>query len=208
MKDLKGRDLEKGDVIFIDGRSKWNIIGRAIRVVQTGGKHPDHTFNPNHIGIVIEENDNLHEVKVIQSAFLGVRIRKLGGWTKHPTCNITVKRYNRTLTDIQKRVMMSWLKSQIGRWYDYPALLGIILRYILLKAIEHPVIKYFFKRLVRNPFDGKLRFICSELVYYAFLYGTHESIWTETTPGFITPYDEFRSKKFTTIGRYWNYQYN
>jgi len=208
MKSITGRDLKFGDVVFIDGRSWFNIIGRAIRTVQNGGKHPDHSFNPNHIGIVIEENENLHEVKIIQSAFLGVRIRRLGGWTQHPKCNITVKRYNDEFTDVQRRVMKTWLKSKIGCWYDYPALAGIFIRYILLQMIENKIIAYFIKRLWKNPFDSKIRFICSEIVYYAYLYSVHVAIWTETHPSFITPYDEMRSKKFTTIGRYWNYQYN
>jgi hypothetical protein len=206
MSVLTGRDLKFGDVVFIDGRSSKNWIGKAVRIVQRGGKHPDKEFCPNHIGVVIEENNDLNKVKVIQSAFVGVRIKELGLWTNHPKCNIEVKRYKGTFENWKRQRMKKWLYAQDGKPYDYFSLIGIFARYLLLEMIEHKFVRYIIHNWLPNYFDSKIKFICSELIFRAYqLAGV--ILWTETNPGFVTPYDIYKTKKLRTIGRKFNYEY-
>lgn len=206
MEKLKGRDLKFGDLIFVDSRSSLNILGRAIRIMEAGGVHPDGYFMPNHNGIVVEENEDIYQVKVIQSAILGVKVVPLGLWVSHRKCNIVATRYRGHFADYKKRQMKVWLKTKIGLPYDYLSFLPILAKYFLLKCVENPIIRKIIKHLP-NPLDSKTRFICSELVFRAFQEVLGVIIWTDIHPSYVSPYDELRSKKFRTVGRYFNYDY-
>ncbi len=206
MKNLKGSDLKFGDIIFIDERTKWNIIGRAIRVLQNNGKHPDNFFMPNHNGIVFEENEDLHKVKIIQSALAGVKVVVLGYWTKQKTTNIVAKRYRGYFPDYKKAQMKVWLKHKIGLPYDFLSFIPILIKYFVLKMIENPIFRKIIKHLP-NPLDSKTRIICSELIWRAWLEILAIMVWVSIHPSYISPWDEYRSKKFRTMGRYYNFPY-
>jgi len=199
--------LQFGDIVFIDGRSSWNILGRAIRIVENGGKHPEDRFVPNHIGIVIETHNDINECKIIQSAFTGVKIKPLRLWAKHPKANIVIKRYRGAFEHWKRVRMERWLLKQDGHPYDWGQAFAILGRYFLLELIENPRLKYFIKRIWQNPWDSKIKFICSELVHLAYLYHV-ESLWSATTPGFVTPWDLYRSKKLRTIVKILNCSYS
>jgi len=198
--------LQFGDVVYIDDRSPHNLVGKIIRTLENGGKHPDKFFIPNHCGVVIESNENFHETKIIQSAYLGVRVKKLGRWSSHKYCNVIVKRYKWYFPDYKKRQMKGWLEDKIGLPYDFLSLLPMLGKYYLLKIVENPIIKIFIRRLP-NPLDSKVKFICSELIFRAFFEILNIIIWSNCHPSDVTPYDEFRSKKFRVIARVMNFDY-
>ena len=199
--------LKIGDVVFIDARMDWGNIGKYIQIIERGGLYPEQEFIPNYLGIVVEENEDLSQVKIIQASYLGVAITSLNKWIDQPKCNIIVKRYNDLFTDREKKQMKSWLKSKLKVSYDFLQLFSIVVRGLLLTSCHYEAIKYFLERLVTNPLDSKIKFVSSELVFDAYLEILHISIWTEDNPGFVTPWDIFRSKSFRTILKYFNFDY-
>lgn len=198
--------LSLGDVVFIDGRAKWNIIGKTIRFIENGGKHPVDKFMPNHIGIVIESHDDIKECKIIQSAFVGVKIIALKHWSNNLKTNIIIKRCNRLKSEKRKKVLKKWLLKQVGKKYDYPALAGILLRFVLLKTVENKLVKYFIRRM-KNPLASKIKFTCSELVARAFKEAIRIYIFKHVDSANITPYDIYKSKKIRTIAKIINFEY-
>lgn len=202
---MTGKDLKVGDIIYIDGRSKWNLLGRAIRIIENGGKHPDNSFMPNHIGVVIETSNNLGEVKIIQSAFIGVRIKKLKLWVSHKNYNTVFKRFRGALPHWKLRKLKMWFYSQDGAPYDWFALVPIFIRFILLEICKNKVIRFFLSKIWQNPFDSKIKFFCSELVYRGF--ECIGIIVSNEIPGFVTPYDIYKNKRFRTIDKLFNYKY-
>lgn len=204
--NIKGRDLKFGDLVFTDDRGYWNILGRAIRMMQNGGKHPDNKFMPNHVGIIIKENDDINEIGIIQSAGWGVRIKKLGVWIENSQSNLLFRRYKKPFTKIQKSRLLSWLKSKDGLFYDYPSIVATIVKYFVMEAFDNKFIKWIIKRW-KNPLDSPTRFICSELVFKAWKNCMGVIICPSANPSDVSPYDEMRSKQFRTIGRYYNYDY-
>lgn len=206
MEKLKGRDIKLFDIVLMDDRNKWNIGAKAVRILSNGGKHPDNEYMPAHIGIVIEENDEINEIKVIQASIDGVKIKKLGLWASNKDCNLVVRRYKSTITDIQKRKLKSWTYSKLGLGYDYLSFLFIFVRYILIDGVENPIIKKIIQHFP-NFLQNKLRYSCSEFVWEAWHNCLGVNIWTNIYPSDISPYDELRSKRFKTIGRHYNFEY-
>jgi len=205
MKELKGKDLHLADVIFIDDRSKFNFIAKAIRYVQYGGHYPIDKFNPNHIITVVKENEDINKVMVIQSAFMGVTIKPLKNWVNHPYCNIIIKRYSKSFKG-KKQKLVDWYFSKLGIGYDYFALLGIYMRYLLIKNSDSLIFKWYLNR-IKNPLNNKIRFYCSEIIYKGFLKILKDHLWRKYHWTFITPLDMFKSKKLTTIAKHFNYKY-
>jgi len=207
MQKLRGKDLHFGDIIFVDSRNPNDILARAVKVMENGGKYPTDKFVPNHCGIVIEENKDINKVGIIQSAWHGgVKIKPLNAWIKSSFINVIVKRYKEHFPDYKKRQMEVWLKNKLGLPYDVLSVLGIIVGYFLYQATDNPIIKKLIKHLP-NLLDSKVRILCSELVFRAFLEVMAVVIWSGCHPSFVSPYDEFRSKKFRTVGRYFNFEY-
>lgn len=206
MEQLKGRDLRLFDIVFMDDRNKWNIGAKAVRILSNGGKHPDNEFVPAHVGIVIEENENFHEVKVIQASLTGVRIKKLGLWSLNKDCNITVRRYRATITDVQKRKLKAWTLSKLGLGYDYLSFLFIFIKYVLISGVENPIVKEVIKHFP-NFLQNKSRYSCSEYIWEAWKNCLGVNIWSNIYPSDISPLDELKSKQFKTIGRLYNYDY-
>lgn len=198
--------LRFGDVVFIDGRAPWNIVGKMIRFIENDAKHPYSLFMPNHVGIIIEAHDDIHECKIIQSAFIGVKIKKLELWSKHPQCNIIVKRCTRPEFERRKRVLKRWLYKQVGKKYDYLALIGILIRFIALYIIENKIIRMIIAHL-KNPLASRIKFTCSELVARAFIEIIGIHIFKDISSDMITPYDEYKSKKLKIIAKVINFEY-
>jgi len=206
MEQIKGRDIKLFDIIFMDDRNKWNIGAKAVRILENGGESPDNEFMPAHVGVVVEENDNIHEIKVIQASLTGVTIKPLKMWSLNKDCNITVRRYKEVITDIQRRRLKSWLINKLGLGYDYLSFLFMLVRYLLISGVDNPIIKEFIKHYP-NFLQNKLKYSCSELIWEAWNNCIGVNIWTNIYPSDISPYDELRSKQFKTIGRYYNYDY-
>ena len=198
--------IKFGDVVFIDGRAEFNLVGKMIRFITIGGHHPYDKFVPNHVGIIIEAHDDIHECKIIQSGWAGVKIKSLKFWSKHPKTNIIVKRCNRPELERRKRVLKKWLLKQIGKKYDYLGLIGILIRFIALFVIESRIIRFIIAH-IRNPLSSRLKFTCSELIARAFMEVVGIRIFKDIEPEMITPYDEYRSKKLRTIAKIINFQY-
>ncbi len=198
--------LKFGDIVFIDNRANWNILGKMVRFIENGGKHPKTHFMPNHVGIILEAHDDIGECKIIQAGYGGVKRRALKYWIQHPKTNIIVKRCYKQVFEGRKRVLKSWLLRQEGKKYDFPALLGILLRWVLLTIIDNKLIIYFIRHLP-NPLSSKIKFTCSELVARAFKEAIRISLFKNVSSGNITPYDEFRSKKIRTVAKIIQFQY-
>jgi len=205
-KKSKNTKLEIGDVVFIDGRAKWNLIGKMIRFVENGGKHPTTKFMPNHIGTVIESYNDIKECKIIESSLVGVRIMPIKHWSNNSKTNIIIKRCNKLKSEKYKKVLKKWLLKQVGKKYDYPALVGILLRFILLRIVKNKFFKFFIRRM-KNPLANKIKFTCSELVARGFKEAIRIYIFKHVDPANITPYDIFRSKKLKTIAKIINFEY-
>ena len=194
-----------GDVVFIDSRSPGNITAKMIRFIENGGKSSPDKFMPHHLGMIIEVHDELKECKIIQSGLGGVKIVAIKGWSNNPKTNIIVKRCNRPRFERRKRILKKWLLKQVGKKYDYLACAGIIIRFIILKAMENRFVRYFISRL-KNPLASRIKFTCSEFIARAFL-AINIRIFKNIHPVNITPYDEYRSKKLRTVAKIINFQY-
>lgn len=205
MKQLQGKDLNVLDIIFIDDRSIGNLVAKAVRYVECGGKYPTNNFAPNHCGVVVETNDNIHEVKIAQAQGNGVSVKPLKLWSKHSKVNIIVKRYNRPFKGKRKK-LLNWYLSKVGSKYDFVALVGILGRYLLLKHGKSMLIRWYCKHR-RNPFGSKIKFFCSEYIYKGFLEILRVHLWRDYHWTYITPLDLYKSKKLTTIAKHFNYKY-
>lgn len=195
-----------GDVVFIDGREDWNVIGKMIRFLENGAKHPTDKFMPNHIGMIVEVHKEIEECKIIQSGWAGVKIISLKFWSNNSKTNIIVKRCNRPIFERRKRILKKWLLRQVGKKYDYLALVNILIRFIILQIIDNKIIKYFIRHLP-NFLSSKIKFTCSELVARAFTEAVGIHIFKDIDSANITPYDEYRSKKLRTIAKIINFEY-
>ncbi len=194
-----------GDIVFIDSRAPSNILAKAIRFVQNGGKPSPNNFMPHHLGMIIEVHDELKECKIIQSGLGGVKISAIKGWSDNPKTNIIVKRCNRPRFEKRKKILKKWLLKQVGKKYDYPAIAGILIRFVILKAMKNRFARYFISRL-RNPLASRIKFTCSEFIARAFL-AININIFKNIDPANITPYDIYRSKKIRTVARIDNFPY-
>ncbi len=208
MKQLQGKDLKFGDLVLIDDRRWFNVLGYLIRFVENGGEHPDDIFMAHHLGFVVEENEELGKVKVWEASMIGVRISPLSLWMKKSKTNLEARRYVRRISDSQKKKFNAWFEERKGFGYDFGALLGYLGRWIAIEVAENKfvkiLIKFFFKK---NPLQSKIRFHCSELYYSAFKEVIKVSLWREPCASFVTPYDLQKSKKLKTIGKWYQFEY-
>lgn len=195
-----------GDIVFIDNRSPSNILARAIRFVENGGKLSPDKFMPHHLGIIIEVHDDLKECKIIQSGLGGVKISAIKGWSDNPKTNIIVKRCNRAKFEKRKKILKKWLLKQVGKKYDYPACAGILIRFMVLKATKNRIARYFISRL-KNPLASRIKFTCSEFVAKAFIEAVKIRIFKNIDPANITPYDIYKSKKLRIVTKITNFDY-
>jgi len=202
---LPNNTLKIGDIVFMDDRSKFNLAAKYIRYVELGGKNPGKNFVPNHIAEIRDENPNLNEIMLAQADYSGVKPKKLSIWLNNPNVNIIVKRYNRPLTENEKYILRTWVIQQEGRGYDWTALLGIYLEYLLVKYSKSEWLKKIIKSL-KNPFNIEKRFICSEYIFLSYLQ-IKISLYKHAQAANITPYDIFQNKRLKDVYSNTNYSY-
>ena len=204
--DAPDNSLKFGDIIYIDDRSKLNLAAHIIRYIELGGKFPGKKFTPNHVMMVAEENPDINKVRCIQAYGNGVCYKDLGLWLKHSKVNTIVKRYNHTLTDKEKTKLHNWYVQQLGKGYDWGCLIGIFIRYLLVKYATLGWLRRFLQRF-KNPFNARQRFICSEFICLTWLQIKIKLCPNCTDVANTTPYDVYQNKKFTEIYRNYNYSY-
>lgn len=83
-----------------------------------------------------------------------------------------------------------WLDRQLGRRYDYSALIGIFIRALMRKLGLN-------KGPFKNFLESKIRFYCAELVE-TYAEKTGERLWHGPI-SYVTPYDLYRSRKITRV---------
>lgn len=198
-----GTKLKFGDLVFIDDRSFWNKMANMIRYVQTGGETNINYYCPNHCVMVLEEHPDINKVKVMQANYGGVSIKELSCWINHPKVNIIIERYKGKLR--YEKSMELWMKEQEGKKYDYPAVVAIYARYLILRYSKSRFIRWYLKHK-RNPLSSEKRFICSEFILRAYLKARiHLIRGKHFTNG--TPYDIYKSKKIKPILKIYNHEY-
>jgi len=208
MKQLKGKDLKFADLVLIDDRRWFNFLAYLIRFVENGGKHPIDKFMSNHLGFVVEENEELSKVKVWEASMVGVKITPLERWMKNPKTNLEVRRYKKPITASQKKKFNSWFEKRKGFGYDFGALAGYLTRWCAMELVENKLLKILVKFFFgKNYLESKIRFHCSEIYYLAFRKILRVSLWREIDPSFVTPYDLQKTKKLKTIGRWYQFEY-
>jgi len=205
-KQITAKDLEFGTLIFIDSRSKFSIMSKAIRMLQNGGEHPDTFFLPNHCGIIYETNEDINKITVAHASLRGLVIQPMKQWTTSKTTNLTFKRYKRKFTPTKKRHMKVWIDKRLGMDYDYLSFIPMVGLYVISKIIKNPILRIILKKLP-NPLDSEKRLICSEVIWRAWLSVFRVLIWTGINVGYISPRDIMNSKLFKVVGRHWNYTY-
>lgn len=203
-KSIEGKKLKFGDVVFVDNRVWYNVLGRVIRYVQTGGKTNINYFCPAHAVTVYEENEDIGKVKIIHATSFKVKVQNLSILLNKKKVNLVIKRYRGKLK--HKDLMREWLREQIGKDYDVLALAGIYGRYLLMRYTKSKFIRWYL-RGKENPLASKKRFVCSELIYGAYYLIEKIKLWRNCHSTNVTPWDIFRSKKLKTVVKLFMYDY-
>ncbi|GAI87371.1 unnamed protein product [marine sediment metagenome] len=206
MKKITAKDIKFGMIVFIDSRSKFSIMSRAVRMLQNNGIHPDSFFIPNHCGIIVEENEDINKIKMAHASLRGLVIEPIKPWIISKTTNILVKKYKKRFTPTKKRHMIVWVEKRLGMDYDYLSFLPMIGLYFVAKAIKNPILRRILRKLP-NPLDSEKRLICSELIWRVWMSIWRVLVWTGINTGYISPRDIMKSKYFKVVGRYFNYTY-
>jgi hypothetical protein len=198
-------DLQFGDIVFIDDRSILNIAARMIRYVERGGKIDGKLFIPNHVMMIKDENPDIDEIVLAQADYNGVKPKKFKLWLNHSKVNVIVKRYPKTLTNEEKRIMRTWTIQQEFKGYDWAALIGIYLQYLLVRYSKSEWLGKIIKA-IKNPFNIANRLICSE--YIMMIYQQVKiQLCKHCQPSNSTPYDIYKNTKLKEIWRKTNYSY-
>jgi len=205
--NFAGSSPKEMDLVFMDGRQISNIGGNLIRFLESGGRHPKNKFFPNHCGIIIEANNDIHKCKVIQAGLRKVEIKELSIWSKNTKINVVIKRCTRPELEQRKRQLKHWLKNQVGKKYDYLAIVWMTLRAIVLYCIIKNKFLRWLLMPIKNIFSSKERFTCSELIGRAFQEIVGIKMYYNIHYTNLTPNNEYMSKKFRTIKRIYNFQY-
>lgn len=163
-----------GDLLFFRDNT---LISRAIRLCSTGKYSQD---VPSHVGIALRPCDNLADSLVDYIMLEATWTVREGRVSTRPNATVWVMRL-KDPKDLDHALL--WAQAQVGKGYDYTALVGIWLRSftrLLGKKI------YEKSKTVRNYLDSKTRFFCSE---YGFEYAEqaighkpYNSVPAETTP--------------------------
>jgi len=203
--NIKASEIKFGMLVFIDSRSKFSIMSKAIRMLQNGGEDPNF-FLPNHCGIIVEENTDINKIKVAHAGLKGLAIEPIKYWINSKTTNVLFKRYKKRFIPTKKRHTIVWINKRLGQGYDYLSFIPMIGLFVLAKLIKNPILRKFLKRLP-NPLDSEKKLICSEVIWRCWLDIWRVLICISINTGYISPRDIMNSKYFKVVGRNFNYEY-
>lgn len=175
LQDIK---LEEGDIVFFNTKS---LLSKAINIVQRGGlEHMNDT--PSHVATVTAIYANI--IVITEAVLSGVRVRELKITDK------TVVGVKRIIDPLHMHEGLVWLSEQVGRGYDYGALVGILLR-SFWRLFGKKV--YQRSKRIKNFLDSKVRFVCSEMKYIFIQKVTEKKPW-DSVASQTTVWDLYRSK--------------
>ena len=176
--------IKEGYLIFTKDNS---LISKLIRYVECGGVIKD---VPSHVGIVhyvYEDSDIM--INTIEAFFNGGV--KFGSANNYFRPGVTV--WFAKIKKFNPEVPIEWAEDQVHTRYDFTAIFGILLRYLIRKYSLNKI------PIFENILDKKQRFFCSEFVSEYAMKGKVR-LW-KGDPSFHTPRDIFRSSKITVIGK-------
>lgn len=201
-------NIKIGDIVLLDGRSKWNLNGYLIRTVENNGIHPDKEFCPYHVGIVIDTAEDINEVKVLNVYFPKPKIHRLGYWLNNKDANIMVRTYRDFIPDYKVRAMKYYMKKYFKNKvpYDWLSIIGIGLKYFILKKIENKIIRFLIRYIWNDNIQKETWLNCAELIIY--VYKSIGVFPISVFPDYAMPIDYLKSKRFRTIYRQFNHNYN
>ena len=175
--------IRPGDLIFFRDNT---LLSKAIRLVSTGKFNQD---VPSHVAIAYKRLDKEAFDYMTLEATFSVRF---GSLLSRPKATIWVMR----LKDAPYLPeALRWAEAQVGRGYDYTALVGILLRSFWRLAGPW---WYEKSKTVRNLLESKTRFFCSEYGFEFCRKVTGRDPWN-SIPAQTTPYDLYRSGELNLI---------
>lgn len=200
-------DIRVGDLVFKDGRTDWNLIGSLIRTVQNNGVHPDNKYCPYHVGIVIEEAEDIRDVKVLNMFIPKIKIQVLGKWLDNPNINTVIRTYRNFIPNYKRRQMQTLMKSfyKANIPYDWLSVIGIGLKYLILKKVNNGFVRWAIRYFWNDNINNKVWLNCAELIQN--IYKKVGIFPVSNFPDYLMPTDFYFSKKFRTIFRYYNFKY-
>jgi hypothetical protein len=174
--------LKDGDLVFVGGRS---LISKAIKVVSSGRLH-HLKIVPSHVAIVSAMYGG--KVVLVEANFRRVQYVDLDIYDDYDVWFARMK----DPRDIHKG--LQWANRQLGKRYDYTALVGILMRsmFRLLGPEVYNRVKF-----MRNMLESRTRFFCSELVS-KYAKETGKALWRHAD-SVTTPFDLFRSDEITFV---------
>jgi hypothetical protein len=175
-----------GDLLFFRDNT---LISRAIRLCSTGKYGQD---VPSHVGIALRPCDNFADHLVDYVMLEATWTVREGKVSTRPNATIWIMRFTDP-KDVEAG--LKWAREQVGKGYDYTALVGIWLR--SFTRLLGPAI-YAKSKTVRNFLDSKTRFFCSE---YGWGYGkvVKNHAPYPSDPSETTPFDLIRSADLIEI---------
>ena len=199
--------IQIGDLVFVDRRTSDNFIGRIIRVVENNGIYPLDEFMPNHVGIVIEEAENVRDIKVIGAFPPGPKIQSLSYWLDNPNVNTCVRTFRDFIPLYQRYTMRRWMykyyKDKIP--YDILSLVGILLKYLILQKVNNKFINFLIRYIWNDNIQNRVYLNCAELTYK--IYKSVGLSPISFFPDYAFPSDYYLSKRWRTIYHNYNYDY-
>lgn len=175
-----------GDLIFFRDNT---FISKAIRLCSTGKFNQD---VPSHVGIALRPCDNFAEQLIDYVMLEATWTVREGKVSARPNATVWVMRIKDPKNNEKA---LAWAKTQVGKGYDYTALVGIWLR--SFTRLLGPWV-YSKSKKVRNYLESKTKFFCSEYGFEYMKKSTGRDPW-DSVPAETTPYDLFRSKDLIEI---------
>ena len=199
--------ISVGDLIFKDGRTSWNLIGNLIRTIQNNGIHPDNEYCPYHVGIVIEEAEDIKDIKVLNMFMPKIKIQTISKWLENSNINTVIRSYNGFIPDYKRRTMknLMWAYYKAGVKYDFISVIGIGLKYLIMKKVNNKFVKWAIRWFWNDNVNHKVWLNCAELIWK--IYASVGLVPVSFFPDYAMPINYYKSKQWTTVYRHYNFEY-